>query len=283
MRKCWPFMVALLAAGAAAAPAHADEWSKKYSVTGKPAVHVETDDGSIDIVSGATREVEAHVITNGWNIPKNVRITESQEGDRVQIKVDVRNMHWVWFGIDHRSLKVEVHVPPEADLEIHSGDGNVTSQSVAGNIRIDTGDGNMDVHGLKGDIHLHSGDGHIEGSDLDGTLNADTGDGHITVRGRFDSLSLRSGDGNIQADAAAGSKIANSWTLHTGDGRINLRLPENFSADLDAHTGDGHISLDFPVTVSGSLSSSSIRGKLNGGGGVLTLTSGDGSIRVEKL
>jgi DUF4097 and DUF4098 domain-containing protein YvlB len=283
MRKSWPFVVALLAAGAAAAPAHADDWSKKYSVTGKPAVHVETDDGSIDIVSGAMREVQAHVITNGWNIPKDVSITESQEGDRIQIRVNMKHAHWSFFGGVHRGLKVEVNVPAEADLDIHSGDGNVTSQSVAGNIRIDTGDGNMDVHGLKGDIHLHSGDGHIEGSDLDGTVNADTGDGHIAVRGRFDSLYLKSGDGNIQADAAAGSKIVNSWTLHTGDGRINLRLPENFSADLDAHTGDGHISLDFPVTVSGSLSSSSIRGKLNGGGGSLKLTSGDGSIRVEKM
>jgi hypothetical protein len=282
MPKSWLIAVATVALGAAI-PAQADDWSKKYSVPGKPAVHVETDDGSIEILSGAAREVEAHIITNGWNIPKNVHITESQEGDRVQITVKIPNMHWDWFGVGHRSLKVEVHVPPEADLDVHSGDGNVTSQSVAGSIHIDTGDGNMDVHGLKGDIHLHSGDGHIEGSDLDGTLNADTGDGHITVRGRFDSLYLKSGDGNIQADAAAGSKIAASWTLHTGDGRITLRLPESFSADLDAHTGDGRINLDFPVTVSGSLSGSSIRGKLNGGGGTLTLTSGDGSIRVEKL
>lgn len=282
MRKSWLIAIAVLAAGAAA-PARADDWSKKYSVTGKPVVRVQTNDGSVDIVSGASKEVEAHVIANGWKIPGDINIAETQEGDRIQIDVRVRSMHWGLFGGVRRGLKVEVRVPPEADLDIQSGDGNVTSQSVAGNIRIDTGDGNMEVHGLKGDVHLHSGDGHIEGSDLEGTLNADTGDGHITVRGRFDSLYLKSGDGNIQADALAGSKIVNSWTLHTGDGRISLRLPENFSADLDAHTGDGHISLDFPVTVSGSLSSSSIRGKLNGGGGTLTLTSGDGSIRVEKL
>jgi hypothetical protein len=34
---------------AAASPAHADEWSKKYSVSGKPSVRVETDDGDIEI------------------------------------------------------------------------------------------------------------------------------------------------------------------------------------------------------------------------------------------
>ncbi len=282
MRNLWIAGI-ILAGLAAGAPARADEWSKKYALSGKPELRVTTNDGSIDILSGIQKEIDAHVTTTGWKIPNDIRINESQEGDRVLLDVRVPRYHWNWFGSEHRSLRIQLRVPPEANLDIQSGDGSVASQSVSGNIRIDTGDGHIDVHGLKGDIRLHSGDGHIEGSDFDGALNADTGDGHISVRGRFDTLYLKSGDGSIEAEAAQGSKIANGWTLHTGDGRINLRLPQNFSADLDARTGDGRISLDFPVTVSGSLSNSAIHGKMNGGGGLLTLTSGDGSIRVEKL
>jgi DUF4097 and DUF4098 domain-containing protein YvlB len=130
---------------------------------------------------------------------------------------------------------------------------------------------------------MHSGDGHINGTNMDGSLEVDTGDGRINVRGRFDALILKTGDGSIEAEAASGSKIASSWTLHSGDGHINLRLPSDFSADLDAHTGDGHITLDIPISVAGSLSRSSIHGKINGGGGSLNISSGDGSIRLEKL
>ena len=41
--------------------------------------------------------------------------------------------------------------------------------------------------------------------------------------------------------------------------------------------------LDLPVTVNGSIERSSIRGKLNGGGPLLEITTGDGSIRVSKF
>jgi hypothetical protein len=37
-----------------------------------------------------------------------------------------------------------------------------------------------------------------------------------------------------------------------------------------------------PVTVSGSLEHTRIRGKLNGGGPLLEITTGDGSIRIGK-
>jgi DUF4097 and DUF4098 domain-containing protein YvlB len=277
-------LVGLILAGfAAAAPARADEWTKKYPVTGKPTVRVETDDGDVEISAGSATEVSARVVTTGYKISSSdVHIVESQQGDQIELIVKTPK-HFLSFNIGHRNIRVQVQVPAQSDLDIHTGDGDVKSGPVTGHIKIDTGDGNIDSNGLHGDIHVHTGDGHVESTDLDGNVSADTGDGHITVRGRFDGLYLKSGDGNIQAEVQQGSKIATNWMLHTGDGRINIKLPEGFSAELDARTGDGHISLDFPVTVSGTVSDSRIHGKINGGGGTLALTSGDGSIRIEKL
>ncbi len=273
----------ILAGFAAAAPAHADEWSKKYPVSGKPSVRVETDDGDIEISAGSASEVNARVVTSGYKIsPNDVHVIESQEGNQIELIVKTPK-HMFSFSMGHHNVRVEVQVPSLSDLDLRSGDGNVRSGAITGTIKIDTGDGNIDSTGLHGDVHLHTGDGHVEGSDFDGYLNADTGDGHITIRGRFDGLYLKSGDGSIQAEIQPGSKIATSWSLHTGDGHIDIKLPDGFAAELDAHTGDGHINLDFPVTVSGSISESRIHGKINGGGGTLALTSGDGSIRVEKL
>jgi DUF4097 and DUF4098 domain-containing protein YvlB len=282
-----PLLIGIALAGialAAPAPVQADEWNHKYSVSGKPQVRVETDDGDVEITTGSATEINVHVTTNGYKIgPGDVHVIDSQDGNHVQLNVKAPHIHWGWFTTGHHSIKVQVQVPAESDLDIHSGDGNVTSTPVSGNIKIDTGDGHITAQGLRGDIHLHSGDGHIEGSNFDGKLDVDTGDGHITISGRFDSLYLKTGDGTIQASAGPGSKIANTWNLRSGDGSITLRIPDNFAADLDAHTGDGHINLDFPVSVSGSLSESRVRGKMNGGGGTLEINSGDGSIHIQKL
>jgi hypothetical protein len=259
------------------------QWSKTYQLTGRADLHVTTDDGDVSLVSGNVNEIYALVTATGnYKIgPSDVRVEESQSGNHVEL--NVRLPHFSMHLFNHGGVKVEVHVPAEADIDVHTGDGNVNLQPVSGRIHIDTGDGNVNANGVKGDVRVHTGDGHIEGTDFDGSFAGDTGDGHITVMGRFDTLTLKTGDGHIDATARAGSKVVSSWMLHSGDGRINLQLPDDFHADLDAHTGDGHITLDIPCSVSGTLNHSSIHGKLNGGGGQLTITSGDGSIHVSRL
>ncbi len=274
--------IALAGIALAAPTAHADDWSKKYTVNGKPSLRVQTDDGNVEITTGAANEIDVHVSTTSYKIGPN-DVQASQNGNNLELVIKTPHAHWTFFNVSNHSVKIQIQVPAETDLDIHSGDGNVTSGAVNGNIKIDTGDGSIKANGLRGDIHLHSGDGHIEGSDFDGKLDVDTGDGHITISGRFDSLYLKTGDGSINASATAGSKVANPWNLRSGDGSITLRVPQDLAADLDAHTGDGHISLDLPVSVIGAMSESRVRGKMNGGGGQLEINSGDGSIHIQKL
>ena len=63
---------------------------------------------------------------------------------------------------------------------------------------------------------------------------------------------------------------------------MTLEVPENLAADVDLHTGDGHIDLDMPVTTEGKIREGQVRGKLNGGGNLLVIHTGDGSIRLRK-
>ncbi len=248
---------------AMAASARADEWTKKYSLTGKPELRVATNDGDVEVKIGGDKAIDARVTTVGWRIaPEEVRIEEHQSGDRVEIEVRLPRTHW---STGHRSVRVELTVPHESNLDLHTGDGNIQ------------------MEGVKGDAHLTTGDGNVEARSLDGALEASSGDGNLHITGRFDRLLLKTGDGNVNAEAGAGSKTASDWNVRTGDGDVVLRLPEGFAAELDAHTGDGHIDLDFPVTVLGSIRNSQVRGKINGGGGMLTVHTGDGSIRLEKM
>ncbi len=275
--------VAALAVAATAAPTRADDWSKTYQISSRADLHVSTDDGDVNITPSDQKQIDVKVTTEGYKIgTSDVRLEESQNGDHVSVAVRMPHMSWSFWGNHHRSIHVELRVPRDLDLEVRTGDGNVNSQAVSGHIHFETGDGNITATGLKGEITLHSGDGRIEASGLDGSVRADSGDGHVNVQGRFDSLDVKTGDGSIEAAATSGSQINTPWAILTGDGRINLRVAADLKADLSAHTGDGSITLDYPVSVQGTISHS-VRGKLNGGGGELRLTSGDGSIHLEKL
>jgi hypothetical protein len=274
--------LAFVAGSLAAGSARAEEWTKSYSVSGRARVHVESNDGSVRVTTGDSKQVEFKVIYTGYTLDKNLSINSRQEGDQVEVSARLRNsMNWGWGGV-HRTLRIEVHMPRNADLNVDTGDGSVEAEAINGSLDVHTGDGHIRVQGAKGDIRLRTGDGSIEGHDLDGKLEATTGDGHVTLDGRFDGLNINTGDGSINARANPGSKLENSWSVRTGDGSVDMSLPGDLQANIEASTNDGRISLGIPVTVEGSFSTSQIHGKMNGGGQPLTIHTGDGSIHLSK-
>ena len=249
-----------------ALPAFAQDWSKTYAVGAKPSIRVDTNDAAIEVTRGSSNTISARVITQGYkNGAADLHITEHQDGDKVELSVRFPSESGIHFGWNNRRARIEVQVPAETALDLHSGDGHINVDGTSGPAHIDTGDGAVEVHNFNGNIR------------------ARTGDGHITVDGVVTEVYLHSGDGHIDLTARPGSKMDRSWLIHTSDGRVQVRLPDDFAAELSAHTGDGHITLDFPVTVSGAVERSRVRGKLNGGGELLEITTGDGSIHVGKL
>ena len=292
---------ALLATVALAPRASATDWpSKSYTVSGRANVRIDTNDGSVRVTTSDTKTVEFHVEYVGYELDKNLHIESHQNGDQVELVARVTG-HWGFsWGTNSRRLHIEVRMPKDADLNAHTGDGSVEASSINGNVAVETGDGSVransltgtiDLHThdgsinvdtLKGDIKLRTGDGSIEGRELDGKLEADSGDGHIRVAGRFEGLLIHTGDGSVDTRVLPGSKMASSWNIRTGDGSVDLSLPGDFQANIDASTGDGHISVGLPVTVEGTFSNSQLHGKMNGGGQSLTVHTGDGSIRLSK-
>jgi hypothetical protein len=254
-----------------AIPLQAEEWSKTFEVNGKADLHVETNDARVQVEAWEGREIQARVVSQGVRIglwgssdSHEVRVRDFQSGNRVELEVRILSMNWV-IGVNTRSARIELKVPREASLDIHSGDGDLS------------------VHGVKGEINLSTQDGKVEVDSLEGALHASTGDGNMRVQGRFDSLNLKTGDGRIYVEIIQGSQMVSGWSVRSGDGDVELSLPEGFAADLDVHTGDGRITSDLPITVSGALDHSSLRGKLNGGGPILSVHTGDGSVRLKRL
>ena len=257
--------LAILVLGLVAAlPAWADEWSKTYNLTGKPELRIETSDADIRVSTWDQNRIEAKVITTRYKIGEGgIRIEEHQDGDHVDIDVRYPRHN---FNIEWGQHKVEIIVQMPRE----------------GQANLRTGDGKIEVNGLKGEMDLHTGDGGVTLEAVDGKLHATTGDGHIRAGGRFDELDLKTGDGHIEVRANSGSSLASGWRLETGDGNVSLEVPGDTAADVDLHTSDGHIDLDMPVTTAGKIRENEVRGKLNGGGSVLSIRTGDGSIHLRK-
>ena len=247
--------------------AAAEDWSKSYNLTGQPDLRVETSDARLTVDTWDQNKIEAHVITIGYKIGSGgIDIYDHQSGNSVVLEVRYPHEHFHigWEGHGRR-VEIEIHMPRQGRVDLKTGDGSIR------------------LTGLKGEMNVTSGDGEQEIDGVDGVLRARAGDGRIRASGRFDGLTLRTGDGRIEATAAPNSTMKSAWEIEAGDGSVTLRLPENFAANVDFSTHDGHLNMDMPVTVSGGrLRENSIHGTINGGGNLLTIHTGDGSIRVER-
>lgn len=277
--------LALLALTASAAllasPLRAEDTTRTFSISGRAHLRVVVDDASVKVSTGDVKQIEVRLQYFGYKLNNDLRFDANQNGDSVEVQVKTSG-GWHWSS-HHTSLQLEIHMPRNADFEATAGDGSVEVDSLNGEVNIRTGDGHIEVQRLHGNMRLQAGDGHIQGRDLDGRADITTGDGHVDIDGRFDSLNIRTGDGSVTARVGRGSQVQSAWNIHTGDGSVDLELPGELQANLDASTHDGHISLGIPVMVEGTFSSTKISGKMNGGGNPIVVRTGDGSIHLNKV
>lgn len=272
------FALALLAA--IPLPAAADEWNHTFNTGSHPVLQVTADDGSVHVLTWDRPEIQVHVETEGWRIrPGQVTIVPEQQGEHLRLAVHAPHLRWD-FDLRPRRIRIEIHQPAHATLDIRTGDGGVRVAGVSGAVSVQTGDGSIWVEGIRGAIDLRSGDGRIEGTRLDGSLQVTTGDGSIDVHGRFDGLELESGDGPIEAGVQPGSTLVGAWQMRSGDGSIHLQLPPTLDAMIDADTGDGSVRVALPIQLVESRGRTHVRGRLNAGGPTVRVHTGDGSIHI---
>src|SRR5690349_23615649 len=70
---------ALAAASLAAPQVRAEEITKSYTVAGRANVHVETNDGSVRVTSGDSKQVEFRVEYQGYELGRNLTVDSRQD------------------------------------------------------------------------------------------------------------------------------------------------------------------------------------------------------------
>lgn len=169
------------------------------------------------------------------------------------------------------------------EVSILAVDGDVRAIKVSGTTEISLVDGDLFSESFSGRLSVHSVDGEIRVKDFHGDVESKSGDGDQYLEGVFQSVNVRSTDADVEIRARSGSTVQSEWNIHTSDGDLQLYLPTPFPANVELKTGDGKINTSFPIEVSGRISESSVIGKMNGGGNLVTIQTRDGSLTISQI
>jgi hypothetical protein len=300
-----PFLSAvavLLASAAAFASTPQGTFEKSFQVTGPVDLEVLTRSGDVTIRSGPAGSVFIRgkiFVSDRWLMGRRQGDVDAimqhpplrQEGN--SIHVDYVNEHDI-------SVDYEITVPADTTLRARSGSGDQTIEGTHGNADLQTGSGDMKLANLTGEIRLQTGSGNVRAHEIAGPIRGGAGSGDIEVEetGQGD-IDLHTGSGNVtvrgiqgafRAEAGSGDITAEgtqsgSWEIRTGSGNVHVRLPANSAFDADITTSSGTIDVDSPIemTVQGRVQESrkTIRGKVRGGGPLLSVRTGSGDIHVQ--
>jgi hypothetical protein len=295
---------AILVAAGFASSANAEQYLKSYTVTGHPDVHVQADNGGVHIGSsnGSTVEFSVKYDKSDWGDDSNAgpQIDSKQNGNRVELTA-LTGPH-AWFGFTHnRWLSIEIHMPKDSDLQVetsngaidvsslngklsvHSSNGGIKASDLSGTIDIGSSNGGIDLESLKGTMNVSTTNGGIKGNNLDGRCGLSTTNGSVRVAGRFDGLDISSGNGSVVARAETGSKMSAGWRIRTTNAGVDLSLPTNLQANVDASTSNGSVTVDLPKDIDGSHSKTELRGAMNGGGPEMTIHTTNGGIHIRGI
>jgi hypothetical protein len=266
---------------ALAAEGHFD---KTLTVNGNVTLNVSTGSGYIKITPGSDNQV--HVVghvksSGGWlgnGSSKNAeeRVNEvvnhppiDQTGNIIRIGKDSHSLNNV-------SIDYDISTPKNTVLSAGSGSGDLHINDVGQNVKLSTGSGNIDAAGLSGSISLDTGSGDVTASQNSaGDVKASTGSGNIHLNNIQGALKAETGSGSIEVSG----KPTSMWKLGTGSGDVTVAVG-GAPFTLDASSGSGGIKTDVPITVEGSLDRHHVTGKVNGGGPLIRVETGSGSIHI---
>jgi DUF4097 and DUF4098 domain-containing protein YvlB len=250
-------------------------FERDLAVNGRVELTVATGSGSIHLTQSANGHV--HIVGRvranwGANDADVQEIANhppvEQTGNIVRVG---QNQHLHNISIDY-----EIEAPANAFLTAQSGSGNVDDEGVGADARLGTGSGGIHATGLQGAPSLNTGSGNIYAELTgDGDARAQTGSGSIELHGVHGALRAGTGSGNIKVEG----RPVGPWKLTTGSGGVEVWTADA-AFTLDAHTGSGSIHSDREMLTQGTEEHRHLAGKVGGGGPLLWIETGSGSIKI---
>lgn len=275
MKRLWmpAFTMLLIALPALASEATFD---RMLSVSGPVDLTVSNGAGNIHITRGPDNQV--HIfghIRSEWGASEE-RVREIAANPPIEQTENIIRVGTQHMDLHNISIDLEIQAPASAHLDASTGAGNMTDDGVGKNAKLSTGSGDIHAEGLQGGFTVETGSGSLVAEQTgEGDVKAETGSGNIELRGLRGGLRAGTGSGDIRVSGTP----ATTWRLQTGSGSIDF-TPGNTGFILDASTGSGSVHSEREMVTQGTVSRHHVSGKINGGGPIVRMKTGSGSIRI---
>lgn len=230
--------------------------------------------------SGRVTDIAFELRRTGEGVTICAILDEQDECSDTGLRSD-RRRNWSSRNYRPPSLNVTIRVPAGVRLAVHSGNGDLSVTGAHAELIARSGNGRVRVSGTAGEVDAASGNGEVTVENVRGPVNANSGNGDVRVNTVQGPVSAHSGNGDLLVRMTE-LKIADDMEFTTGNGRIEVTVPAEFNANVDASTGNGGIMTDFPIQVSGRISKTRMRGTIGQGGRRLRLVTGNGEIEIRK-
>jgi DUF4097 and DUF4098 domain-containing protein YvlB len=246
---CALFALALSAHASDHRGAYAEEFHQTYALSPEGRVELDNINGAVQISSWDRDEVKVDAIKSADSKERldEAKIEIDSGKDHISIRTKYRDHDLTFNWGSHNnpaSVEYTVTVPRRARLdEIKLINGSLDVSGVSGEVRASCINGRLDVHNLAGRARLSTINGHLDA--------------------RFDQL--------------AGSTVE----LNSVNGSVELTIPSDSKAEIDASTVSGGIDNDFGLHVNHHrYVGHDLRGELGSGGTHIKLENVNGRIEI---
>jgi len=276
------------------------KFEKKFSVEPGGTLNVKTDVGSVSIVGTDAKEVSVYAIVNGRQRDVDeFEITADQAGNNIQITGKGRRSGKWWnWGSNDVDAWFTIKVPREYNARMHTAGGNIEASKLKGKLQGGTSGGDIVLDDIAGTVELETSGGNIRVKNVEGQLTMGTSGGNIRiedVKGDVDvstsggNIALNTIEGKVRAETSGGHismRVKDSYKgifAETSGGNIDIAVPKNIAANVDAGTSGGEVVCDLPITMKGRFDGSELRGTINGGGNIIHAHTSGGNIRIKAI
>jgi DUF4097 and DUF4098 domain-containing protein YvlB len=129
---------------------------------------------------------------------------------------------------------------------------------------------NIQAHGVNGGIHIES---------LDGEIRFHTVNGGVTLRDLAGDVDGSTQNGGLTIELNGLGWRGTGMRAETQNGGLNLRVPDGYSAQIEASTVNGGMHVDFPVQLDGK----TLTFNLGSGGPAIRAKTINGGINITKI
>lgn len=226
-----------------------EEFHQTYALTPDGRIELDNINGPVHISSWDQNQVKVDAVkyadTKERLDEAKIEIDARNDSISIRTKYPDHNQSWNWGSHNNpASVEYTLTVPRTARLD-----------------EIKLINGSLDVTGMSGEVNASCINGRLEAHDLSGRARLST------INGRL--------------DARFGQLASNAVELNSVNGSVELTIPSDSKAELEADTVSGGIDNDFGLHVNHhNFVGHDLRGELGSGGAHISLKNVNGRIEI---